>query len=189
MGYHAIDNKRYSGKNMIDDSPLGLLKRVLKLIYREGRAIPLNYEVREKVQTEHYTLMRTSLLSKRLNEIERETKDQLDTKEIIRIYHNYVGLSLEDLEVAFLRMNGRPYGGGEWAKAARAIIDLNEALPAVTRESGVSAKENADILLEFLRGQHPVVQSKDSALSGQLVRIPYRKTHGWPQQYFPKDEE
>jgi len=66
---------------------------------------------------------------------------------------------------------------------------LNEALPAVTRESGVSAKENADILLEFLRGQHPVVQSKDSALSGQLVRIPYRKTHGWPQQYFPKDEE
>ena len=170
---HRRLNLSESMGDVIDNSAPRLFRRVIKLVYREGRAIPLSSGIRKKVNIQNYTNWGRSALSRRLNQIEEETNDMPETEDVISQYHEYVGLSLEDLESSFENMSGRSYGGIVWVKLSRLLIDYHLGV--------IGDSDFVEKTLQLLRTLNPVVQSKDSAVKEALV--PYKKTRGWPLQY------
>ena len=135
--------------------PLEIFKSIIKLIYREGRIIRLGDPIREKIIMPNYYEMNTSFVSRKLNEIEKELSETEDIREIVDRYHDYVGLTLEDLESKFTRKKGA-FGDRKWQEATRSLIQINNHLDRI--------EEETNKLLAFFHDQHPVLQSKSESL-------------------------
>ena len=110
------------------DEAIAHFQKMTSFIYREGRAIPLSHQVRQRVTEPTYNRRDTNAVKWATKAIYKDTIDEDDPEIILDRYQDYSGLSLDDIFQAFSSSSWGPYGGWNWAEITEVAIGILEAL-------------------------------------------------------------